>query len=81
MLYLLPGSSVQLPVLEEWSVLGAQYRNMGEPLLFWLLQCSAVSGAHYIVVWGGRTRDRQGASWPKRRPDGRVALSISSRCR
>ena len=32
---------------------------MGEPLLFWLLAVlSTVSGAHYIVVWGGRTRDQ-----------------------
>ena len=60
MLYLLPGSSVQLPVLEELGqYLGRSTETWVNPYCFWLLAVlSTVSGAHYIVVWGGRTRDQ-----------------------
>ncbi|MEC7989808.1 MAG: CDP-alcohol phosphatidyltransferase family protein [Pseudomonadota bacterium] len=60
MLYLLPGASVQLPVLEELGqYLGRSTEAWVNPYCFWLLAVlSTVSGAHYIVVWGGRTRDQ-----------------------
>lgn len=58
MLYLLPGSSVQLPVLAELGdYLGRSTEQWVNPYCFWLLAAlSSISGVHYIVVWGGRTR-------------------------
>ncbi|MEC7662981.1 MAG: hypothetical protein VYC77_04685, partial [Pseudomonadota bacterium] len=49
-----------LPVLEELGqYLGRSTEAWVNPYCFWLLAVlSTVSGAHYIVVWVGRTRDQ-----------------------
>ena len=58
MLYLLPSASVQLPLLAQLGeYLGGSTEQWVDPYCLWLLaMLGAVSGAHYVVVWGGRAR-------------------------
>ncbi|MBK88583.1 MAG: CDP-alcohol phosphatidyltransferase [Gammaproteobacteria bacterium] len=58
MLYLLPSASVQLPLLAQLGeYLGGSTEQWVDPYCLWLLaMLGAVSGAHYVVVWGARAR-------------------------
>tara|TARA_B100000900_G_scaffold386278_1_gene376623 strand:- start:398 stop:1039 length:642 start_codon:yes stop_codon:yes gene_type:complete len=58
MLYLLPSASVQLPLLAQLGeYLGGSTEQWVDPYCLWLLaMLGAVSGAHYMVVWGARAR-------------------------
>ncbi len=58
MLYLLPSASVQLPLLAQLGeYLGGSTEQWVDPYCLWLLAVlGAVSGAHYVVVWGARAR-------------------------
>lgn len=58
MLYLLPSASVQLPLLAQLGeYLGGSTEQWVDPYCLWLLAIlGAVSGAHYVVVWGARAR-------------------------
>ena len=75
MLYLLPDSTVQIPLLAELGqYLGRATEQLVNPYCFWLLMVlGSVSGVQYIVIWGGRTRAQVQA-----RKEAQVALQDGS---
>jgi len=58
MLYLLPSAPVQLPFLAQLGeYLGGVTEQWVDPYCLWLLAIlGTVSGGHYVMVWGARTR-------------------------